>query len=136
MELLRQEGKQPSSYPSLNATKFSRRIGHLQSLALYAYLDGFNSYVTYHHDGFISDIMHFAFPIVENFTCNVRPSRIWGTDNGLEEAAKIVQEKLDDVFTGRWPDVNSIPLATPPPKKIPESEVPPTVKKGILALGD
>lgn len=113
-----------------------RRLGHLQSLTLYAYLDGFNSYETYHHDGFISNIIHLAFPIVEKFTCNVRPSRIWGSDNGLEEVARIVQQKLDDVFTGKWPDVRSVPLAVPPPKKVPESEVPPLVKKGILALGD
>ena len=113
-----------------------RRIGHLQSLSLYAYLDGFNSYETYHHDGFISDIIHLAFPIVENFSCSVRPSRIWGTDNGLEEAARIVQEKLDDVFGGKWEDVKSVPLADPPPKKVPECEVPPLVKRGILALGD
>ena len=114
----------------------SRRLGHLKSLTLYAYLDGFNSYETYHHDGFISNIIHLAFPIVEKFTCNVRPSRIWGTDNGLEEAARIVQQKLDDVFTGKWPDVQSIPLGAPPPKKVPESEVPPVDKRGILALGD
>ena len=114
----------------------NRRIGTLKSFTLYAYLDGFNAYETYHHDGFISNIIHLAFPIVDNFECFVRPSRIWGTDNGLEDAAKIVQQKLDDVFHGKWENVDSIPLAAPPPKKIPESEVPPLIKKGILALGD
>lgn len=103
---------------------------------MHLYLDGFHSYESYHHDGFISEIIHFAFPIVEKFSCYVRPSRIWGTDNGLDDAVTIVRQKLEDVFTGKWPDVKSIPLTPPPPRKIPESEVPPRVKRGILALGD
>jgi hypothetical protein len=103
---------------------------------LYVYLENYTSYETYHHDGFLSSIIGLAFPIAEKFTCQVQPSRVWGTDRGLEDAAKIVQKKLSDVFTGKWPDSKSVPMSKPPPRKISEDEVPPLVKRGIIALGD
>jgi (2Fe-2S) ferredoxin len=105
-------------------------------LTLYVYLENFTAYETYHHDGFLSSIIDFAFPTVEKFTCQVQPSRVWGTDRSLEDAAKIVQEKLSNVFTGKWPDSKSVPLLNPPPRKVSEDELPPLVKRGIIALGD
>jgi hypothetical protein len=123
----RHGGKSTIPSATLSAT-LVRRIGHLQSLSLYAYLENYTSHETDHLDGFISELTHLAFPTVDNFTCQVRPA--WGHDKGLQAAATTVQKKLEDVFSGRWSDIKSVPLADPPPRKVSEYDLPPVVKRG------
>ena len=114
-----------------------QRIGGLQKLTLRCYLDGYKYYEAYHEDGFIDEIIPLAFPLAENFSCTVKPRRLWRTEDKLEEIVGRVETKLKDIFTGKYgTDVKNIPMSDPPKKKVPDSEKPPENKRGILALGD
>ena len=127
-----------SCYAANNAAKARSRLSNLQRLELNCYLDDLSYYDSWYHDGFIAEAVPLAFPKPKDVKVIVRPIKIWRSqpEAPLVKASEIVQRKLDDVFSGRWTRAKDVPMSDPPKKKVPECEKAPSVKRGILALGD
>ncbi|ETN37796.1 uncharacterized protein HMPREF1541_07419 [Cyphellophora europaea CBS 101466] len=66
----------------------------------------------------------------------VRTTRLWNEPSTLPLIASYVEDKLKDIFAGKWRTQEDVPIAEPPKRKLPESERAPENRRGLLVLGD